>query len=354
MARYTNKYRDKVGRAPGTLIHVGKASGAGSRITLIRYDEHTLEEKQPASAAQAKKEVTGQGVTWINVDGVHQTDLISGLGEAFGIHPLVLSDIVNTNQRPKGEDYREYLFLVLKMVYAGEADGDLVFEQVSLVVAPGLVISFQEKEGDLFEPVRNRIRNPGGRIRKMGADYLAYALMDTIVDHYFVILEGKGEQIEALEEELLSHPTEKTMHAIHSHKRDMVHLRRSIWPMREVASLLGKGEPPLVQNATLLYVRDLYDHIIQVMDTIESSRDILSGMLDIYLSSVSNRMNAVMKVLTIIATIFMPLTFLAGIYGMNFLHMPELGWRFGYPLVLLLMGIMAGGMLAFFKRKKWL
>lgn len=383
MPRYVKKYKDKVGRPPGALIHVGKERTGKCRITLFHYDENRFEEKEMDDIRESFPYKDKPGVTWINIDGVHQIDVIEALGAHFQIHPLVLSDIMNTTQRPKMEDFQDFLFIVLKMVYfgsdgsrlsqsgptgkvgkkgspskpqvtGGQGGNGLHFEQVSLIVGTNIVISFQENEGDLFEQVRDRLRGGGGRIRKSGPDYLAYALTDTIVDHYFVILERIGEKIEDVEEVLLTNPTNQTMQAIHAMKRDMVHLRRSIWPLREVTSALEKGESPLIHSSTRIYLRDVYDHTIQVIDTIESSRDILSGMLDIYLSSVSNKMNSVMKVLTIIATIFMPLTFIAGIYGMNFIFMPELGWRMGYPAVLIIMLIIGLAMVVYFRRKKWL
>jgi len=240
------------------------------------------------------------------------------------------------------------------MIYYDEKEDEIKTEQVSSLISQNFVISFQEREGDIFNPIRERIRASKGRIRKMGADYLAYALMDGVVDNYFVILEKVGEKLEGMEEELVTNPTSETLQAIHSLKRDMIFLRKSVWPLREVIGGLERGESKLVQESTQIYFRDVYDHTIQVMDAIETSRDMLSGMLDIYLSSVSNRMNEVMKVLTIIATIFIPLTFVAGIYGMNFQFMPELGWSWGYFGALGVMGLAVVGMIIYFKRKKWL
>lgn len=354
MARFVKKYRDKVGNPPGTLIHIGREKTAECRISLFHYTESQLEERGLSDVSECFPYRDRGGVTWINIDGVHHTGIIEALGAHFEIHPLVLSDIVNTNQRPKLEDYQDYLFLAMKMVYFGPLEKALVFEQVSMVIGRNLVISFQESEGDLFEPVRKRIRSSGGRIRKAGPDYLAYALIDTIVDNYFVIMERFGEKIEEVEEDLLQNPTEKIMQEIHGMKREMIHLRRTVWPLREVSGALEKGESKIINRSTRVYLRDIYDHTIQVIDTIESSRDILSGLLDIYLTSVSNRLNSVMKVLTIIATIFMPLTFIAGVYGMNFIFMPELEWRLGYPLVMMFMLVIGLSMLIYFKRKKWL
>ena len=265
-----------------------------------------------------------------------------------------MEDILNTDQRPKVEDYKDYLYIVLKMLHNVKGT-EIVTEQISLILHPNFVISFQEGiEGDVFSPVRERLRGAKGRIRGMGADYLAYTLIDAIVDNYFAILEGIGERIEDLEEELVSHPKKETLHRIHELKREMIFLRKAVWPLREVISTLQRGDSPLIKNTTAIYLRDVYDHTIQVIDAIETSRDMLSGMLDIYLSSISNRMNEIMKFLTIIGTIFIPLTFIVGIYGMNFAFMPELKWRYGYFAVMAFMFAIGIIMLFYFKKKKWL
>lgn len=293
-------------------------------------------------------------VTWINIDGVDRVDVIEKLGKHFNLHPLALEDIVNTGQRPKMEDFLDYILLVLKMLYYDEKEGEFKAEQISLILGPNWVISFQENEGDVFDPIRERIRSDKGRIRKMGADYLVYALMDAIVDNYFIILEKIGENIEEIEDNLVTNPAPETLQALHILKRQMIFLRKSVWPLREVISRLERWESQLVNKSTDIYLRDLYDHTIQVIDAIETFRDMLSGMLDIYLSSVSNRMNEVMKVLTIIATIFIPLTLVAGLYGMNFKFMPELEWPWGYPFVLLVMFAIGILMVIYFRKKKWL
>jgi magnesium transporter len=293
-------------------------------------------------------------VSWINVDGLHDIEIIQQVGDCQGLHPLVLEDILNTDQRPKLEDYGDYLYIVLKMLYKQEGGG-ISTEQVSLVLGSNFVISFQEGiKGDVFNPVRERLRSGKGRIRGMGADFLAFSLMDAIVDNYFVVLEEVEERIEALEEEVVASPSAKTVQKLHRLKRDMIFLRKAVWPLREVLAALTRRESKLITEAVVVYLRDVYDHTIQVIDSIETSRDLLAGMLDIYLSSISNRTNEVMKVLTIIATIFMPLTFIVGLYGMNFKYMPELEWRWGYPAVLLLMVLTTIAMLIYFRRKKWL
>lgn len=354
MTLFVKEYQKKVGLPPGTLIHIGHKKTDKSKISLISYNAKNFEEKSIESIEESYTKKDKDSINWIDIDGVHQTDLIESVGKHFNIHPLVLADIVNTRHHPKIEDYEDYLFIVLKMIYYDDKTKENVSEQVSLILGPDYVITFQEQEKDVFDPIRDRLRTAGGRIRKMGADYLAYCLIDIIIDNYFVIVEKIGEKVEDIEEELLKNPTQNTVKTIHKLKRNMIFLRRSVWPLREVISSLERGESKLIQESTRVYIRDVYDHTIQVIDTIESSRDMLSGMLDIYLSSVSNKLNSVMKVLTIIATIFMPLTFIAGVYGMNFHNMPELSWDFGYPSVLILMAAVALTMLAFFKRKNWL
>jgi magnesium transporter len=265
-----------------------------------------------------------------------------------------MEDILHTDQRPKMEDFEDYIFIVTKMLFFDQEKRELKAEQLSLILGENYVVTFQERVGDVFEPIRERIRKGKGRVRKMQSDYLAYALIDAVVDHYFIVLEKIGETVESLEEELVTNPTPETLQAIHHLKRELIFLRKSVWPLRELISGLERGEASLIQEKTTVFLRDVYDHTIQVIDTVESLRDMVSGMLDVYLSSVSNRMNEVMKVLTIIATIFIPMTFIAGIYGMNFENMPELKWPWGYPLVwcvILAIGIV---MLGYFKKKKWL
>ncbi len=275
------------------------------------------------------------------------------LGTHFGLHPLIQEDIMNSTQRPKLEDMGETLYIVARMLEFDDVSNEVATDQLSLVVGRNFIISFQERPGDEFGPVRERIRRGKGRIRKAGPDYLAYALLDAVVDHYFVILERLGERVELLEDELVSDPKKETLHEIHILKREMIFLRKSVWPLREVVAGLERSDSGLMQESTNVFLRDLYDHTIQVIDNVETFRDMLSGMLETYLSSISNRMNEVMKVLTIISTIFIPLTFIAGVYGMNFQHMPELKWRLGYFLILGVMIVIGLIMAAFFKRKKW-
>jgi magnesium transporter len=354
MPKLIKKRSRKSGLPPGTLVHIGEKKAEMPKITLIDYDESHFQEREVKKIEECFLFKEKPSVTWINVDGLHQVEVIEKLGECYGLHPLVLEDILNTDQRPKTEDYGEYLYVVLKALELSNKSNEIETEQISLILGPNFVFSFQEREGDTFDPIRDRIRNNKGRIRKMGADYLAYTLLDSVIDNYFIILERLGEQIEILEEKLVTQPTPETLRIIHYLKREMIFLRKAVWPFREVIGNLERGESSLVKEFTRVYLRDVYDHTIQAIDTIETYRDMVSGMLDIYLSSVSNRLNSVMKVLTIIATIFMPLTFLAGIYGMNFKFMPELEWRLGYPLVWLIMAGIGISMLIYFRKKKWL
>lgn len=361
-----HKRSSKSGLPPGSLVYIGEQKLEEIKISVFEYDLNTCKESIFDNIDDCLTEIGPESVRWINIDGLHDTSIIEKLGAHFKIHSLVLEDILNTEKRPKREDYGDYIFLILKMFYCErESENDnlknetlsnqeIKVEQVSLILGANFVITFQEDIGDIFDKIRERIRQGKGRLRKSGSDYLAYAIIDTIIDNYFSILEDLGEEIESLEQELVNKPSENTLARLHQLKREMLYLRRSIWPMREVISGLEREETQLIKDSTIVFLRDIYDHTIEVIDTIETFRDILSGMLDIYLSSVSNHMNSVMKVLTIIATIFMPLTFIAGVYGMNFKHMPELEWQYGYPAIMLFMFIIALGMLAFFRKKHWI
>jgi magnesium transporter len=293
-------------------------------------------------------------VTWINVDGLYDTELIAEFGRVFDLHPLVLEDILNTQQRPKMENYENYIFVVLKMLSFPDDSSQIHSEQVSLILGAGYVLSFQEMAGDVFEPVRQRVRSRKGRICKMGPDYLVYALVDAVVDHYFVVLERVEEKLEDLEDAVFENPTVSTLAEIQRLKVELLRFRKAVWPLRETINGLVREESELIAEKTEIFLKDVYDHTIQVIDTVEGFRDTVSGLLDVYLSSVSNRMNEVMKVLTIIATIFIPLTFIAGIYGMNFEHMPELRFAWAYPLVWLVMLVVALAMIGFFRRRGWL
>ena len=337
---------------PGKLVHTSSARARPVTVTVIGYDESHLEERTYTLPGELQISVLPQGVTWIDVDGVHDAGAIQKIGDAAGIHPLTLEDIANTAQRPKIEDYRDYLYVAVRMLAPG--DGEFHREQVSLVLGKGYVVSFQEEPGDVFERIRERLRAGAGRFRSEGADYLFYALLDAIVDGYFAVIEVFGERIESVEEEVVAEPERETLQAIYALKRSLVALRRSVWPLREVVAELERGESPLIREPTRVYFRDVYDHTIEVAETVETYREVMTGTLDVYLSSQGSRMNEIMKVLTIIATIFIPLTFIAGVYGMNFAYMPEISHPWGYPLALASMAAVAGVMLLYFRKRGWI
>lgn len=354
IGRFFKRPIKKPGASPGTLVSVGDRKVVKSRITLIDYDPEHYIEKEIIAIEEVLPLKALPTVTWINIDGLHDLELIEAVGRNFGIHPLTLEDIVNTGHRPKVEEFDDYIFIVFKMLYYDMESEHIESEQISLVLGSNFLISFQEIPGDVLTPVRERIKKGKGRIRNSGSDYLAYALIDAVVDHYFIILEAFGEKIEALEQALLSDPAPASLQHLYTLKRDIIFMRKQVWPIRELLNRLIKEESSLIDNAVHVFFNDVYDHTIHVIDTIESFRDVLSGLLDIYLSTTSNKMNEVMKVLTIIATIFIPLTFIAGIYGMNFEYMPELGWRYAYPILWFLLILIFIGMVVWFKRKKWL
>ena len=344
----------KIGLPPGELVFIGEEPDEAARLSLLAYDADHLDARPLPALDELGALPEAPAVTWINLDGVHDVQLVERLGERFGLHPLVLEDIVNTGQRPKAEDHDDFFFATLKMMRVGAEGRALPSEQVSLVVGPNYVLSFQERPGDVFDPVRDRLRAGRGRIRRAGAGYLAYALLDVIVDNYFAVLEHFGEQTEALEEEVLGDPGPEVQHQINHLRRSLISTRRAIWPVRELLATLDRSDSPLIASETHRFLRDVYDHAVQVIDILESLREVLAGLNDLYMSSLSNRMNEVMKVLTIIGTIFIPLTFVAGIYGMNFDHMPELHAEYGYPIALAAMLALALVLVVFFRRKGWL
>jgi len=359
MSRLIKKHSKSKGLKPGTVVFVGDKKVEKTRIRIMDFDTENLEEKEVSSIDDCFPFKDKPGIAWINIDGLHDVDLIEKLGKHFDLHPLIMEDIANTGQRPKFETWDKYLFLVLKMLQVNE-DAQIKSEQFSLVVGNNFVLSFQEQVGDVFESVRNRIRKTEPRIRFMNPDYLAYALVDAVVDGYYSVLEAIGERIESMEDLLIEDPGVESLETIHELKRELILMRKAVWPLREVVGGLERVELPLIQNTTRAYLRDLYEHTIQVIDTVETFRDMVSGLLDIYMSSVSNKMNEVMKVLTIIATIFIPLGFLAGVYGMNFdravssYNMPELGFRYGYLMFWALVACLGGGFFFLFKRKNWI
>lgn len=340
-----------IGIPPGSLEAV--ADEQKTTIRLFDYNTKTFQEKVLTTVEESFLLKDTPTVSWIDIDG-RDVHIIQEINTHFGVHPLVLEDIVNRGQRPKIEDYDTYLFFVLKMIHFDAKNNDIDSEQVGLVLGEHFVISFQEREGNIFEPIRVRIREGKGRIRKMGADYLAYALFDAIVDHYFLVLEQLGGEIDQLEEELLEKLEQDMPLRIHKLKSQMIYLRKHIWPLREVLSHFERGDSKLVKKETRIFLRDVYDHTIQINETIEALRETLSGLHDIYLSSISNRMNEIMKILTLFAAIFIPLTFIVGIYGMNFENMPELKMKYGYFILLTVMALLGLGMFFFFKKRKWL
>ena len=350
--KLVQKRSRKTGLPPGTLVHIGDKKPAQVTITAFNYAGARCDELQDLSPDVLPAPTEGS-VTWVNIGGVHKMEVLESIGKQFQLHALLLEDIANTDQRPKLDDYDTCLFLVMKMLSVTDRQ-EITVEQVSLVLGPNFVLSFQENGADVFTSVRDRLRGGKGRLRQSGADYLLHALVDAIVDHYFEVLEVLGEKIETLQDLVVSDPKPETLHQIHALKRQLMFLRRAVWPLREAANNLSRSESPFLHESTKIFFRDVYDHVVQIVDTIETLREMVSAGLDIYLSSISYRSNSVMKVLTIITTIFMPLTFIVGIYGMNFEHMPELKWEWGYPLVLGVMVTIAIVMLGIFKRKKWI
>jgi magnesium transporter len=351
----------KAGLPPGTPVHVGKQQVETVQITITEYDRESYRTRTTAHPEECAAFRDKPTISWINVDGLHQVEIIEIICACFGIHPLTVEDICNTTQRPKLDIFDNYLFLVVKMQTYNTETHLVDTEQVSLVLGRNFLLTFRERAGELFDSVRSRLQNGAGRLRAMGSDYLTYTLLDRIIDNYFTVLESIGEEIELLEEEVIIAPQPQTIQKIHVLKRELILLRRSVWPLREVLnSLMRHDEVQLVSKDITIYIKDLYDHTIQVIETVETLRDITAGLLDIYLSSLSNRMNEIIKVLTIYAVIFIPLTFIAGVYGMNFnleispWNMPELNWYWGYPFALGLMALVAATMLVYFKHRKWL
>lgn len=357
------------GTPPATLTALGPGEGHLPQICLLEYDGTGLTERKVASVEELPPLGVDDGKTrWIEFNGLGDLDALKALGEKYKLHPLTLEDVLNTGQRPKMERYDDYLFIVAQMIYRDTSDERMIGEQVSMFLSKGLLITVQEDPGnDVFEPVRARVRGNSGIIRKSGADYLAYTLLDAIVDHCFPILECIGEGLDELEDEMLARPSTAAVSTLHDFRRTLLQLRRVIWPERDLVNALLHDESGVVSNQTKLYLRDCYDHAVRIMDLVESYREIAGGLLELYLSAVGLRTNEVMRVLTVISAIFIPLTFIAGVYGMNFqkekidpatvaypLNMPELHMRYGYVTCIALMFALAIGMLVFFRRKKWI
>ena len=360
MARKIKKISKKIGMRPGSVVYVGIDRISESSLQVIDYDKSKLTEKTLSRIEDTFPFKDTPNISWINICGIHNVEIIKTLGQHFDLHALVLEDIVNTGQRPKIEETGEHIFIVLKMLYHHDKSRELVTEQVSLVFGERYLLSFQEQEGDVFDQLRERIRKTDPRIRFLDSDYLAYSLVDAIVDNYYLVLEELGEKLEEMQDILINNPTPENLHTIHTLKHQLVYIRKAVWPLREVVSGLERMENKLIKPETRPYIRDLYEHIIQVIDTVETYRDMVGGLLDTYMSSISNKMNEVMKVLTIIATIFIPLSFLAGVYGMNFdtsaskYNLPELGLPYGYLLFWGVALAVGGGMFVYFRKKKWL
>lgn len=346
--------KKQAGLPPGTPVYTGEAKTEKVIINLIDYTGHLVSEKEILQPEECIHCIKSGSISWIDVEGVHEVEKIQKLTEAIGLHPLVTEDILNVEQRAKMEEFDGYIYIVLKMFHLNEKNGEITPEQVSIILGKNYVVTFQEGyEGDTFHSIRERIRANKGVITKMTSDYLVYSIIDSIIDSYFTVLESFGDRIEKLEEELVNNPEKRTLTEIYRLKREMLYLRKNVWPLREAISRLERGESDLVTRGTHIYLRDVYDHTINVLDTIETYRDMLSGMIDIYLSSISNRLNETMKYLAGISTIFIPMTFIASIYGMNFEIMPELKYEYGYFVAIGLMAVVGISFFIYFKLKKW-
>lgn len=353
MAKFTKNYKKKIGLPAGSLIHIGEKKVEHSRIRIIDFSEDYCMHRQVLGIEDCKQYKEKESITWINIDGLHDVRLIESTGKLFDIHPLVLEDILHTGQRPKIEVFDDYVFLVLRMISYDEEKETVAEEQLSIVLGENYVISFQEKPGNVFDPIRERIIQGKARIRRKKADYLTYALLDAVVDNYFHVLDKLEKKLEELDEEIFENSSPETFRKTGALKKEIMLLRKSIWPLREIVSAITKDEYDLIDESNHVYYRDVYDHIIQVNDILDNFREMISTMHDTYMNIVNNRMNEIMKLLTVIATIFIPLTFIAGIYGMNFRYMPELEWQWGYFGVLGVMVLLAGSMIVYFRRKNW-
>ena len=344
----------KIGLSPGTIVYTGSKKDQQLFIEVFDYNSEFIEEKELKNVEEAFSIGEDNTNTWINVNGLNHVEQIEKLGQHFELHPLIIEDIASTKQRPKVDEYEDYLFIVLKMLYFDKKQ-TLKIEHISFVLGTNYVLSFQETEGDVFEFVRERLRTGKGRSRGLGSDYLLYILMDAIVDNYFALIETFGEKIEDMEDKLFDNKAdEKITSEIQILKREILKIRRAVFPLREVVNKLEKAENDLIHEKTHHYLRDLYDHIIQVSESIDIYREMIWGLMDMYMTTISNRMNEVMKVLTIMASIFIPLTFLAGIYGMNFENIPELKFEYGYFVLLGIMVLVFLGMIYYFRKRKWL
>lgn len=341
-----------IGSPPGTLFYNGEERNEPVKITLIEFNETEYFEDEYYDIEDCISHVKPNMVKWINVGGIHKPDLVEQIGKIYNIHPLTLEDIVHIDQRPKFEDYEHYVIAMMKMIsYSTQVDS----EQLAVILLDNTVISFQEPHGgDAFDIIRNRLRTAKGRVRKLGADYLAYALMDAVVDCYFTCIEKIGDKVEDIEEDIINASDKKSLLELYHLKREMIYLRKQVWPLRDMINNMIRSETQLINPSTDIYLRDLSDHVTRIIDTVETYRDLLSGIMDIYLSTNANKMNEVMKVLTIMSSIFIPVTFIVGVYGMNFENMPELKSQNGYYVVWGIMLSVIGGLLFYFKKKKWM
>ena len=354
MSESLSSAAEKSGLPPGSLVHVGEVHKHEHKISVVNYNKSTLEKHTVKSIEELLPYKTSDTITWVIVDGLKDVSIIDAIGQHFDIHALVLEDILNTHQRPKFEEFDDYLYIVLKAISLGNEEFNVEYEQISLLILNNFVFTFKEKPDELFNPILTRLNNEKSQIRNLGADYLAYVIMDAVVDEYFALQDTFDELIESVEDDLLTNPSTKTLSKIQKFKRELIFLRRTVSPLRELLAAIQRSESPLLDEKTRRYFGDVYDHAIRIIEAMESYRDLIAGMLDIYLSSVSNKMNETMKVLTVFASIFIPLTFIAGVYGMNFEYMPELKWRWSYPALWIVFVGVSVFLLRFFKKKNWL
>lgn len=355
MTRLIKSAAKKSGLAPGSLVYTGSAKNLPAKLNVIRYSLEHVEEQSLTTLDEIVALNKYTGVTWIDIDGISDIQMLEKLGKHFHLHPLIVEDIVSVEQRPKLVEYDNCIYIVMQMITHDEKKSKISTEQLSIIVTGDTVLTFQDGPEDVLEPVRKRIRAAIGRIRKMGTDYLAYALIDAVVDHYFVVLEQIGGRIETLEDEVVKHQSALVVQDIHAMKREIIYLRRSVWPLRDAINGFREVASDLVSEDIDVFLHDLDDHILRIIDVLETYRDMLGTVLEIYMSSISLKMNAVMKVLTVISTIFIPLTFIVGLYGMNFTEqMPEFHWRWSYVAVWILMLGISGTMLVYFKKKDWM
>ncbi|MFI0434121.1 MAG: magnesium/cobalt transporter CorA [Parachlamydiaceae bacterium] len=354
MTRLFPKKIRPAGLPPGSLLYTGSSGGKKIRLSIFEYGEDKWKEKKDASVEECLQHINMPTMTWIQVHGVFDPDTVASIGKTFKLHALFIEDIVSTGQRPKLDVFDNQVFIVARSLQYEPTSQALKDEQISIVFGNNYLITFLEGNEDIFKPIEDRLRQGSNRIRKQGSDFLAYALLDTIVDYYFVVLEKVDISLDSLEEELITFPKANTLQKVQHAKREMIILRKAIWPMRDVINRLAHLDDHLVDSTTKIYLQDVHDHTVQTIDIIESFRDVVGGMIDIYLSNINIRTNDIMKVLTIVSTIFVPLTFISSLYGMNFEHMPELHTQWGYPLVVCTMGATAISMLIFFRRRKWI